>query len=42
MLDSNVLSDIGNERAGWQRIVGKIIYCATKTFRATRSPKPKR
>ena len=24
MLDTNVLSDIGNERAGWQRIVGKI------------------
>lgn len=24
MLDTNVLSDIGNERTGWQRIVGKI------------------
>ena len=24
LLDTNVLSDIGNERAGWQRIVGKI------------------
>ena len=24
MLDTNVLSDIGNERAGWQCIVGKI------------------
>ena len=24
MLDTNVLSDIGNERAGWQRIVSKI------------------